>query len=71
MKESDICLVLEGTYPYVSGGVSTWAHDLILNQPDKTFHIVAIMAPGADPKLAYELPENVSGVTKIYLQKLE
>ena len=25
---ADVCLVLEGTYPYVSGGVSAWVHDL-------------------------------------------
>ena len=25
----DVCLMLEGTYPFVSGGVSTWVHNLI------------------------------------------
>ena len=24
---ADVCLVLEGTYPYVSGGVSSWVHE--------------------------------------------
>ena len=28
-EPADVCLVLEGTYPYVKGGVSTWVHDLI------------------------------------------
>ena len=28
-QKADICLILEGTYPYVTGGVSGWAHGLI------------------------------------------
>ncbi|MGH7729228.1 MAG: DUF3492 domain-containing protein, partial [Vulcanimicrobiaceae bacterium] len=24
-----ICLLTEGTYPFVRGGVSTWCHELI------------------------------------------
>ena len=68
--DADVCLILEGTYPYVSGGVSTWTHDLILNQPDKTFHIVAMLAPGSDPKQAYEMPKNVTGITRVFLQEM-
>ena len=30
MTQADICLILEGTYPYVTGGVSGWAHGLML-----------------------------------------
>ena len=26
---ADVCLILEGTYPFVLGGVSSWVHDLI------------------------------------------
>ena len=28
-----VCLLLEGTYPYVSGGVSTWVHQIIEAMP--------------------------------------
>ena len=28
-----ICLVLEGCYPYVNGGVSTWMHQYITEMP--------------------------------------
>ena len=41
---ADVCLLLEGTYPYVSGGVSTWVDDLIRAQPHLTFHCVALLA---------------------------
>lgn len=67
---ADVCLILEGSYPYVTGGVSTWTHDLLLSQPQLTFHLVCIIAPDSKAELKYELPLNVLGVTNIELQKL-
>ena len=43
----DVCLILEGTYPYVAGGVSAWAHDLIRAQQDLRFVLVTILPPQA------------------------
>ncbi len=67
-KQADICLLLEGTYPYIRGGVSSWVHQIICGLPEMTFHIVFL---GGDPALydmpAYELPENVIGFEKHYL----
>ncbi|MFQ5450072.1 MAG: GT4 family glycosyltransferase PelF [Nitrospinaceae bacterium] len=67
---ADICLILEGTYPYITGGVSQWAHDLILALKDFKFHLVAIVPSGADLVSRYELPENVVGVSNLVLQDL-
>ena len=67
---ADVALVLEGTYPYVAGGVSTWTHDLIRGLPDLRFHIVTLMPPDADLTMRYELPANVSAVTPVTLQRL-
>lgn len=61
----DVCLILEGTYPYVSGGVSTWTHDLLRAQSDLTFHLVCLLPQHADLTLRYKLPENVLGITHI------
>lgn len=69
-KTADICFVLEGTYPYVAGGVSGWVHDLIRNHPEFSFSIAALLAPGADCKMRYELPENVIALTNTTLQDL-
>jgi glycosyltransferase involved in cell wall biosynthesis len=69
-KRADVCLILEGTYPYVQGGVSTWTHDLIKMQSHLTFEIVTLLASGTNPELKYELPENVTGITHVYLQEL-
>jgi glycosyltransferase involved in cell wall biosynthesis len=59
-EEADICLLLEGTYPYVRGGVSSWVHQLIRGLPEHRFALVFV---GANrefyPEMRYELPSNV------------
>ena len=65
----DVCLLMEGSYPYVLGGVSSWTHDVIRAYPDLTFHVVALVADRSQRKLAYELPPNVKGLTHVYLQE--
>lgn len=70
-QEADICLILEGTYPYVTGGVSGWTHDLIRNQPHLKFALVSLLPrDDQEPELKYELPENVISLQTLYLQKL-
>lgn len=66
----DVCLLLEGSYPYVAGGVSTWTHDMITQYSDLTFHIVAILPRDETPKPCYKLPKNVKGITNLHLQKM-
>ena len=39
----DICLIVEGAYPYVSGGLSTWIDNLIRRHSSLTFTVVAIL----------------------------
>lgn len=65
---ADVCLLMEGSYPYVAGGVSTWTHDLIKAHADLRFHVVALVADRSPRKLAYPLPDNVVGLTHVYLQ---
>lgn len=64
----DVCLLLEGTYPYVAGGVSTWVHQLISSMKEIRFGIVYI-APHSDPtrKIKYDIPENVIYLKEIFL----
>lgn len=65
---SDVCLLVEGAYPYVTGGVSTWLHALVSNLPALTFTIVHIGArPAAERKLLYTLPANVQAFHEIFL----
>lgn len=65
VSQADICLILEGTYPYIAGGVSKWTHDLLLAQPDLSFHLVCLVAPNADLTPRYQTPPNVAGITNI------
>jgi glycosyltransferase involved in cell wall biosynthesis len=67
--KADICLILEGAYPFIAGGVSSWAHELIQAQHQLTFHIVALSANGAKKQLRYKLPPNVVRMTEIPLQQ--
>ena len=56
-----VCIVVEGCYPYVTGGVSSWVHGLIQSFPKLEFIILAIISNRSlSGKFTYELPENVS-----------
>lgn len=67
VKSADVCLVLEGSYPYAPGGVSTWTHDLIRSLPDLTFHLWCLVARKSDIDSRYELHPNVTGTTNVVL----
>jgi glycosyltransferase involved in cell wall biosynthesis len=58
-RPADICLIVEGAYPFVAGGVSAWAHGLIEAQKHLRFALVAITADQTPRKYAYALPANV------------
>ncbi|MBF0277388.1 MAG: GT4 family glycosyltransferase PelF [SAR324 cluster bacterium] len=66
--ESDVCLILEGTYPYVRGGVSSWVHSLILGLPEFSFSILLILPDRKERKMRYEVPKNVRHLHSVYLQ---
>lgn len=57
--EIDVCLVVEGAYPFVAGGVSSWLDWLIRNQPELRFAVVAIVADDSPREQTMTLPENV------------
>ena len=69
-QPADICLLLEGTYPYVSGGVSSWVHDIIGGLPDLTFHIVALLPNNASHRRVYPVPRNVVAIDHLNLHQL-
>lgn len=63
-----ICIVAEGCYPYVVGGVSSWIHSLIKSFPNMEFVLLTIVANRSyRGKFVYELPENVTEVHELYL----
>lgn len=59
-KEADIAFLLEGTFPYVSGGVSSWVNQIIKAHPEYRFALIFIGSRRQDYKEhKYSLPENV------------
>jgi len=64
---ADVCIVVEGCYPFVAGGVSSWIDWLIRTQPDLTFHVVALSATDEARPLRYQLPDNVVGFATLPL----
>ncbi len=53
-----VCIILEGSYPFITGGVSAWVHDLLLGLPDLEFSLFTI-SPEPNMPLRYKLPPNV------------
>ena len=67
-----ICVVAEGCYPYVIGGVSSWIHSMIKSFPNIEFIVLAIISKREESgKFVYDMPENVSGVYEVYLEDLD
>ena len=63
-----ICLILEGCYPYIFGGVSTWMHQYINEMKEHEFVLWVIGANAKDKgKFVYELPPNVTEVHEVFL----
>ena len=63
-----ICLVFEGSYPYVHGGVSSWAHDYITALSEHEFVLWTVGASSADRgSFVYDLPANVVQVHEVFL----
>lgn len=57
---ADVTLLLEGTYPYVRGGVSSWVHQLMHGLPDVRFAIVFLGGQRLDyDTVKYEFPPNL------------
>lgn len=67
-KIADVCLILEGTYPYVQGGVSSWVHQILTELPDVTFALFFLGSTSDQvAKKRYTPPANVISLTEIFL----
>ena len=65
-----VCMILEGCYPYVRGGVSSWAHQYMSESPDIEFVLWTIHASEKDTRTnLYELPANVVAHHRIILNE--
>jgi len=67
-EPSDVALLVEGTYPFVRGGVSSWVHRLIESLPEIAFSVVFLGGRRSDhgPPAYPRLP-NVRHLERRYL----
>lgn len=64
----DVALLLEGTFPYVAGGVSSWVNQIIRAFPELRFGVVFIGSRRSDyGDMRYPLPDNVVHLETHYL----
>lgn len=67
-----ICIIAEGCYPYVLGGVSNWIHEIIKSFPNIEFNLVSIVSDrSVSGKFTYDLPDNLTNVYEVYLQDVD
>ena len=62
----DVMLILEGTYPFNGGGVSTWAHMLCNKVKNVNYTLYSINAD-FEEKSKYQLSDNVKNVIQVPL----
>ena len=65
----DVCLIVEGCYPYVPGGVSSWLDWLMRSQPEARFSIVSLWPRPMGMKSRYPAPPNLVRFEHLYLQQ--
>lgn len=69
---ADVCLILEGSYPFVAGGVSSWVHNLVEGLPQITFTGLCILPSEKEPhEYKYELPPNFLPPRVVYIHDVE
>lgn len=66
--DCDIVLLLEGTYPYIKGGVSSWAHQIVSSLPQWRFAAIFLGSKATDyDGIRYPLPDNLVELQTHYL----
>ncbi|MCW5802540.1 MAG: GT4 family glycosyltransferase PelF [Deltaproteobacteria bacterium] len=71
-SDAHVTLILEGTYPYVAGGVSSWVHEIVCSLPELSFaldHLGAQRETCGAP--LYDIPGNVAHQQQRFLHVAE
>lgn len=67
-----VCLILEGCYPYVHGGVSTWVHQYITATKEIDY-VLCTIYPNKEKKgkFVYDIPENVIEIKEYFMDEFD
>ncbi|MCR9192137.1 MAG: GT4 family glycosyltransferase PelF [Gammaproteobacteria bacterium] len=68
-KSVDIALIVESSYPYIMGGVSTWVEQILLSFPQYKFALIFLGGSPDNYKdgIRYKIPPNVTHFQVHYL----
>ena len=64
---ADVCMIVEGGYPYLLGGVSSWLDSHIRAAPELTFHVIALSISAQPRVRKFTPPGNLVGITDVLL----
>ncbi|WBW99717.1 GT4 family glycosyltransferase PelF [Oceanirhabdus sp. W0125-5] len=63
-----VCLIVEGAYPYITGGVSSWIQQMLTRFSDIEFVIQTLVVDRNEKReFKYKIPDNVSEIHELYL----
>lgn len=64
----DVCMIVEGTYPYVQGGVSSWVNGLIEGLSTTRFGVVHVGPTGDLAREAkYPIHDNIARLVEVFI----
>ena len=65
--EADVCLIVEGGYPYILGGVASWMDALMRASTGLKFHVITISIASQPRIKKFAIADNVVGITDVIL----
>lgn len=66
----DVCLILEGTYPFSIGGVSTWVDALLRGMPEANFGLIHLRT-GPAPVPRFAPPANLREMIVVNVEEFD
>ncbi|MCG6114056.1 MAG: GT4 family glycosyltransferase PelF [Mesorhizobium sp.] len=67
-QQTDVCLIVEGCYPHILGGVSSWLDWLMRSLPELTFSVVSLVSGQGARLSRYTFPDNLLRFAELDLQ---
>jgi polysaccharide biosynthesis protein PelF len=67
LPEADVCLIVEGGYPYTLGGVASWMDAFMRASPQLKFYVITISIASQPRIKKYAIADNVVGITDVIL----
>ena len=65
-----VCMIVEGSYPYIVGGVASWVHQIIESLKEFNFVLWLILPQEYKKrKFKYPIPNNVLHIEEIFLNQ--